>query len=72
MRCPPGLVFDDSYQRCEWPINRIQSPRSRMRSLRDKIDQIKNKEQGKSLVKTQKDNHATVSPSEKEHQLAEP
>jgi len=34
MRCPPGLVFDDLYQRCEWPGNGL--PNQRLGSLRDK------------------------------------
>jgi hypothetical protein len=41
MRCPPGLVFDDSYQRCEWPGG--PSPNQRLGSLRDKkFDENKN------------------------------
>jgi len=34
MRCPPGLVFDDIYQRCEWPG--ASSLNQRLGSLRDK------------------------------------
>lgn len=41
MRCPPGLVFDDTYQRCEWPG--ALPPTQRLGSLRDKkFDEIKN------------------------------
>ena len=36
MRCPPGLVFDDSYQRCEWPSPGSPLPHHRLGSLRDK------------------------------------
>ncbi|CAF1109060.1 unnamed protein product [Adineta ricciae] len=36
MRCPPGLVFDDVYQRCEWPGAGSQSVNQRLGSLRDK------------------------------------
>jgi len=36
MRCPPGLVFDDIYQRCEWPGAGSQSLNQRLGSLRDK------------------------------------
>ncbi len=36
MRCPPGLVFDDPYQRCEWPGAGSQSLNQRLGSLRDK------------------------------------
>jgi hypothetical protein len=43
MRCPPGLVFDDIYQRCEWPGGGAQSPNQRLGSLRDKnFDDNKN------------------------------
>jgi hypothetical protein len=38
MRCPPGLVFDDLYQRCEWPGAGSQLPRHRLSSLRNKKD----------------------------------
>jgi len=41
MRCPPGLVFDDSYQRCEWPGAPLLN--QRLGSLRDKkFDEHKN------------------------------
>ena len=36
MRCPPGLVFDDLYQRCEWPSLGSPLPHQRLGSLRDK------------------------------------
>jgi hypothetical protein len=36
MRCPPGLIFDDLYQRCEWPGAGAQSPNQRLGRLRDK------------------------------------
>jgi len=43
MRCPPGLVFDDIYQRCEWPGAGAQPPNQRLGSLRDKkFDENKN------------------------------
>jgi hypothetical protein len=38
MRCPPSLVFDDSYQRCEWPGTGAQTPRHRLSSLRNRKD----------------------------------
>jgi hypothetical protein len=41
MRCPPGLVFDDVYQRCEWPGAGTPSINQRLGSLRDrKFDEI--------------------------------
>lgn len=36
MRCPPGLVFDDVYQRCEWPGAGAPIINQRLGSLRDK------------------------------------
>ncbi|CAF0933581.1 unnamed protein product [Didymodactylos carnosus] len=36
MRCPPGLIFDDLYQRCEWPSS--QQQQNVLGSLRDKKD----------------------------------
>ena len=36
MRCPPGLVFDDGYQRCEWPGAGSPIANQRLGSLRDK------------------------------------
>lgn len=43
MRCPPGLVFDDAYQRCEWPNAGSQMLHQRLGSLRDiKSDDTKN------------------------------
>lgn len=36
MRCPPGLVFDDVYQRCEWPGAGAPIVNQRLGSLRDK------------------------------------
>jgi hypothetical protein len=36
MRCPPGLIFDDVYQRCEWPGAGSQPLNQRLGSLRDK------------------------------------
>jgi hypothetical protein len=48
MRCPPGLVFDDVYQRCEWPGAGVQSLNQRLGSLRDKkSDDHKNTTQTK-------------------------
>jgi hypothetical protein len=42
MRCPPGLIFDDIYQRCEWPGGGPQL-NQRLGSLRDKkIEESKN------------------------------
>ena len=34
MRCPPGLIFDDPYQRCEWPGAGLQRSSRRLSSLR--------------------------------------
>ena len=35
MRCPPGLTFDDSYQRCEWPSAMGGGRQHRLGRLRD-------------------------------------
>jgi hypothetical protein len=35
MRCPPGLIFDDSYQRCEWPGMDTKNPSHRLSSFTD-------------------------------------
>jgi len=61
MRCPPGLVFDDLYQRCEWPAGNNQSPSHRLSSLRNK----KAKKQTVSMTTTLKQQNSTVSPSNK-------
>ena len=37
MRCPPGLVFDDLYQRCEWPGMKNSSPNRRLGNFRKQI-----------------------------------
>lgn len=45
MRCPPGLIFDDTYQRCEWPGAQLNQ---RLGSLRDKkFDDNKNSTKNK-------------------------
>jgi hypothetical protein len=69
MRCPPSLVFDDLYQRCEWPGNSNQPPNHRLSSLRNKKDQIKNEKNQSSLMTTIKQINSTVSPS---NQVVEP
>jgi len=61
MRCPPGLVFDDSYQRCEWPSAGIQSPNHRLGSLRNKKDQMKTGKKQIRLMTTMKQQNSTVS-----------
>ena len=62
MRCPPGLVFDDLYQRCEWPVMSAQSPPNhRLSSLRNKKDEKK----PKILMTTIKKQNSTVSPFNK-------
>lgn len=43
MRCPPGLVFDDVYQRCEWPGAGAPMINQRLGSLRDKKSDDLNK-----------------------------
>ena len=60
MRCPPGLVFDDSYQRCEWPGANAQNPSHRLGSLRNKKQQMRK-------ISTMKQQQATftVSPTKK-------
>ena len=64
MRCPLGLVFDDLYQRCEWPGVTSQGTKHRLSSLRNK------KSQGKTAKKqvsptTIKPKHSTVTPTNK-------
>ena len=64
MRCPPGLVFDDLYQRCEWPGAGSQGPTQRVGSLRDnKLDDnhsSKLKLKKLRLMTTAKSNNATA------------
>ncbi|CAF1478555.1 unnamed protein product [Adineta ricciae] len=60
MRCPPGLVFDDSYQRCEWPGANAQNPSHRLGSLRSKKQQMRTM----STMKQQQTTF-TVSPTKK-------
>lgn len=50
MRCPPGLVFDDVYQRCEWPGAGSPNVGHRLGSLRDK----KSEQINQTTVKTGK------------------
>ena len=59
MRCPPGLVFDDLYQRCEWPGAGGQSPRHRLSSLRNRKD---GKKQIRPMTTTIQQPNSTVSP----------
>jgi hypothetical protein len=61
MRCPPGLVFDDLYQRCEWPGAGNQSPSHRLGSLRNKNDQMKTGKKQIRLMTTIKPQNSTVS-----------
>jgi hypothetical protein len=66
MRCPPGLVFDDTYQRCEWPGNPFLN--QRLGSLRDrKFDETKNSTKMKvkklRVMTTIKHSNTTSSPS---------
>ena len=51
MRCPPGLIFDDIYQRCEWPgASGPQVAGQRLGRLRDKkSDDNKNSTKVKKL-----------------------
>jgi hypothetical protein len=73
MRCPPGLVFDDSYQRCEWPGAGVQSPSHRLSSLRDKkLNKDKIKSKNLELMTTKKQQNSTVSPSNKRNKIVEP
>lgn len=65
MRCPPGLIFDDIYQRCEWPGAGPQPPSQRLGSLRDKkIDDNKNTTKTKvkklRLMTTMKPSNTTL------------
>ena len=62
MRCPLGLVFDDLYQRCEWPGLSAQATKHRLSSLRNK------KSEGKTVKKqvsptTIKPRSSTVTPA---------
>ncbi|CAF4034358.1 unnamed protein product, partial [Adineta steineri] len=50
MRCPPGLIFDDIYQRCEWPGAGSQ-PNQRLGSLRNKKPDNDDKNSTKTKVK---------------------
>jgi len=62
MRCPPGLIFDDTYQRCEWPGGNNQSPGHRLSSLRNKKPEIKNGKKHLRLMTTkQQQENSTVS-----------
>jgi len=66
MRCPPGLVFDDLYQRCEWPgAVGMQASNHRLSSLRNKKDDIKNEKKQMRLMTTIKQENSTVSSSNK-------
>ncbi len=65
MRCPPGLIFDDIYQRCEWPGAGSQSPNHRLGSLRNK----NSKKQLRLTTTVKQAKNATASPSNK---LVEP
>ncbi len=61
MRCPLGLVFDDIYQRCEWPGFGGQSAKHRLSSLRNKKNE---KKQMRSMT-TIKQKISTVTPATK-------
>jgi hypothetical protein len=66
MRCPPGLIFDDIYQRCEWPgAGGNHSPKHRLSSLRNKKEQIKVEKKQIRLMTTIKQRNSTVSPLKK-------
>ena len=76
MRCPPGLIFDDLYQRCEWPgAGGIRSSNHHLSSLRNKKDEKKaNKKQMRLLTtassSSSKQSNSTVMPMMKK--LTEP
>lgn len=72
MRCPPGLVFDDLYQRCEWPKNGPQSPMHRLSSLKNKFESIKDEAKLLSVVTTTKPKLTTVSSLKKDQKVSEP
>ncbi|CAF4998923.1 unnamed protein product, partial [Rotaria socialis] len=72
MRCPPGLTFDDLYQRCEWPRNGSQPPMHRLGSLKNKPEQINNENIPISLMTTIKQKFSTVSTPSKHYKIAEP
>ncbi|CAF3242334.1 unnamed protein product [Rotaria sp. Silwood2] len=74
MRCPPGLVFDDLYQRCEWPGagGGIQLPNHRLSSLRNKQDQIINEMKQMNFMTTIKQKISTVPPLNKGYKVADP
>jgi hypothetical protein len=61
MRCPLGLIFDDLYQRCEWPGSDNQSPNHRLSSLRDKKNEIKKGKKQLRLMTTKQQQNSTVS-----------
>ena len=64
MRCPPGLIFDDLYQRCEWPgAGGIRSANHHLSSLRNKKDEKKANKKQMRLLTTSKQQNATVAPT---------
>ena len=80
MRCPPGLIFDDVYQRCEWPGAGSQQANQRLGSLRDKKpDDNKNTTKSKvkkihltTTIKQLNLTSTTVSTTNQTTKLAEP
>jgi hypothetical protein len=65
MRCPLGLVFDDLYQRCEWPGVGSQSTKHRLGSLRNKKPEGKNAKKAMLSMTTIKTKNSTVTPLNK-------
>lgn len=72
MRCPPSLVFDDLYQRCEWPSAGVPSPNHRLGSLRNKQDLAKNEKKIIDFKTTMKQKSSTVSSMNTNYKIAEP
>ena len=61
MRCPPSLVFDDLYQRCEWPGAGVQTPNYRLGSLRNNKEQLTNRKYQTPLMSTIQQQNSTES-----------
>jgi len=58
MRCPPGLVFDDGYQRCEWPGAGLSNPTHRLGSFREQHQQYRSVERTNQNDATKMNNPA--------------
>jgi hypothetical protein len=65
MRCPLGLIFDDLYQRCEWPGVIIQATKHRLSSLRNKKSEAKNGKKQMPSMTTIKTKSSTVTSTNK-------